>query len=239
MLMRSSMNAATARFAAEHRFYVSAAIGIVIIVLAGFSVDVGLLRDMSSLSALVRLHGAVMLGWIALFVTQTVLVARHRIDWHRRLGVFGAALAAVIVIADVATVVNAVRLGGDHLPPGMPLPLFVAFALFDLLTFAILVSSAVALRGRSDWHKRLMLLATLMVLDAALARFIGAYTSWDLDAGIARDLLVVVCVAIDTLRYGRLHPAFLSGGLLVFVADPFAHWIVTLPAWASFCTWLG
>jgi hypothetical protein len=232
------MNTVATRLIAERRFYVGAALGVVVVVLAGFSIDVDLLRDMSGLSALVRLHGVVMLGWIALFLTQTVLVARRRVDLHRRLGIFGAALAAVIVIADTATAVVAFRLGGRHLPPGMPAPLFLALALFDLLTFAILVSGAIALRRRSDWHKRLILLGVIMVLDAALARFISVYTSWGLDAAIARDGLVLICVAIDTLRYRRLHPAFALGGLLVFVTDPLAHWAASLPIWAHLCAWL-
>lgn len=233
------MNTATARLAAERRFYVAAALGIVVVVLAGFSIDLDLLRDMSGLSALVRIHGLVMFAWIALFVTQTVLVARHRVDWHRRLGIFGAALAAAVVITDTATVITAMRLGGKHLPPGIPVPLFVAFGFFDLLTFAILVSGAVVLRGRSAWHKRLMLLATILVLDAALARFISAYTSWRLDPSIARDALILLCAAVDTWRYRRLHPAFIAGGLLVFVTDPFAQWVAALPVWARFCAWLG
>ena len=233
------MSTAIARPAAERRFYVGAAIGIVVVVLAGFSIDIDLLRDMSSLSMLVRVHGLVMFGWIVLFVTQTVLVARHRVDWHRRLGIFGAALAAAIVIADTATVVNAARLGGNHLPPGIPVPLFVAFSFFDLFTFAILVGGAVVLRARSAWHKRLMLLATILVLDAALARFITAYTSWDIDVSTARDLLILACVVIDTWRYRRLHPAFVVGGLLTFVTDPFAHWVAALPMWARVCAWLS
>lgn len=232
------MNTVAERFAGERRFYLAAAIGIVVIVLAGFSIDLDLLRDMSSLSALVRMHGAVMLGWIALFVAQTVLVARRRLNWHRTLGVFGALLAALIVVADTATVVVAMRLGGKHVPPGMPVPLFAALALFDLLSFAILVGGAIVLRGRSDWHKRLMLLATILVLDAALARFISAYTSWGVDAAIVRNALVLVCVAIDTLRYRRLHPAFLWGGLLLFVTDPVAHWVTPTAVWAHFCAWL-
>lgn len=232
------MNTVAARLA-ERRFYVSAAISIAVIVLAGFSVDLDLLRDMSGLSALVRLHGVVMFAWIALFVAQTMLVARQRVQWHRRLGILGAALAAAVVIADTATVITAARLGGEHLPPGMPVPLFVAFGIFGLLTFAILVSGAVMLRGRSAWHKRLMLLATLMVLDAALARFINAYTTWRLDPSIARDALILLCVAIDTWRYRRLHPAFVAGGLLAFVTDPFAHWVAATPVWARFCAWLS
>ena len=233
------MNTVAARLAAERRFYLAAAVGIVVIVLAGFSIDIDLLRDMSGLSMLVRLHGAVMLGWIALFVTQTVLVARHRVDWHRRLGIFGAALAAVIVIADTATAIAAVRLGGKHLPPGMPVPVFVALALFNLLAFAVLVSSAILLRRNGAWHKRLMLLAALLLLDAALARFISAYTSWGVDPALARDLLVVLCIAIDTLRHRRLHPAFVAGALVAFASDPLAHWVAAMPQWARFCAWLG
>ncbi|MDE2136594.1 MAG: hypothetical protein KGJ68_04105 [Gammaproteobacteria bacterium] len=230
---------AAVRLAAERRFYVGAALGVVVVVLAGFSVDLDLLHDLGSLSVLVRVHGGVMFAWVALFVTQTLLVARRRIAWHRRVGVLGAALAAAVVVTDSATVLAAMRLGGRHLPPGIPVPLFAAFSFFDLLSFAILVSSAIALRRRSAWHKRLMLLATILVLDAALARFINVYTSWDLDPSIARDALILVCVAIDTWRYRRVHPAFIAGGVLVFVTDPVAQWVATLPTWARLCAWLG
>lgn len=233
------MNTVVARPTAERRFYVSVAIGVIIVVLAGFSVDLDLLHDMSPLSALVRVHGAAMLGWVALFVTQTVLVARRHVEWHRRLGIFGAALAGVVVIAGGATVVVAARLGGEHVPPGMPTPLFMARSAALLLDFAILVGAALALRRQSAWHKRLMLLAALVVFDAALARFISAYTHWGLDPAIARDALVLLCVAIDTLRYRRLHGAFVAGGLLVFVADPIARWAAATPAWEHFCAWLS
>ncbi|HUA26093.1 MAG TPA: hypothetical protein VMA54_18330 [Steroidobacteraceae bacterium] len=232
------MNTIVSRLPAERRFYVSAAVGITVVVLAGFSVDVDLLHSMSRLTTLVRLHGAVMLAWIALFVTQTVLIARWRVDWHRRLGIFGAALAAAVLITGSATSIVASRLGGEHLPSGMPPQLFLARSLFLLLAFAILVSSAIALRGESGWHKRLMLLATIVLLDAALARFINVYTNWDLDPAIARDLFVILCVAIDTWRYRRLHPAFLAGALLLFVMDPLATWVAASSTWVRFCTWL-
>jgi hypothetical protein len=233
------MNTVVTPSVAERRFYVLAALGITAIVLAGFSVDLDLLRDMSGLSTLVRLHGLVMLGWVALFVTQTVLVARRRVDLHRRLGVFGAALAVVIVIADTATVVVAFRLGGKHLTPGMPAPLFLAISLFDLLSFAVLVGSAIVLRRQSPWHKRLMLLAAILLLDAALARFISVYTPWSVDPVLVRNVLVLLCVAIDSLRYRRLHPAFVLGALLVFVTDPLAHWAASTASWARFCAWLA
>jgi hypothetical protein len=74
------MNTVAGHFPAERCFYVAAAVGIVVVVLAGFSIDAGLLRDMSELSTLVRLHGAVMLGWIALFVTQTAFLGMDSAD---------------------------------------------------------------------------------------------------------------------------------------------------------------
>lgn len=158
------MNTVAARFSAERRFYVGAAVGIVVVLLAGFSVDLDLLRDMSPLSALVRVHGAVMLGWVALFVTQTGLIARRHVGWHRRLGILGACLAGVVVIAGSATAVVAARLGGDHLPPGIATPVFIARSASLLLAFAILVGSALVVRRQSAWHKRFMLLATLQSL---------------------------------------------------------------------------
>ncbi|MGH7592617.1 MAG: hypothetical protein ACRELE_01995 [Gemmatimonadales bacterium] len=87
----------------ERRYYVAAAIVVVIVVLAGFSIDVPLLSHPDRVSVLVRAHGLIMLTWIALFFTQALLVARHRVDLHMRLGIAGAVLAVVVVVADTAT----------------------------------------------------------------------------------------------------------------------------------------
>ena len=234
------MNTCVARLPGEHRYYVAAAIGIIIVVLAGFSVDFDLLPHLGSLSVLVRVHGVIMLTWIALFFTQALLVARHRVNLHMRLGVFGAVLAVAVVLADTATLVVAARLGGDHMPPHMPAPLFLAFGLFNLFTFAVLVCAALILRKRrSDWHKRLMLLAALLLLDAALARFINVYTHWTVDSSTVRDLFVLACIAVDTFRHRRLHPAFVIGGLLVFANDYVATWAAGTEAWTQFAASLG
>lgn len=232
------MNIRIARFTGEHDFYVAAAIGVIIVVLAGFSIDADLLSNPSRVSVLVQLHGVVMLTWIALFFTQTVLVARHRVDLHMKLGIFGAALATTVVVLDTAVLIVACRLGVGHMPQGITAGLFLAFGLFNLTTFAILVCSAILLRGRSDWHKRLMLLAVILLLDAALARFIGVYTSWHIDSSTLRNLLMLGCVAVDTFRYRRLHPAFVIGGLLVAGNDYLATWVAGTSAWSLFTAWL-
>src|SRR6202012_2045889 len=55
------------------------------------------------LSALLHFHGAVMSGWVVLLFVQTSLIAAHRVDWHRRLGVFGTVWAALVVIVGSVT----------------------------------------------------------------------------------------------------------------------------------------
>jgi hypothetical protein len=233
------MNARIAPFPAEHRYYIAAAVGVIVVVLAGFSIDVPLLSHLGSLSVLVRAHGLIMLTWVALFFVQALLVSRHRVDLHMRLGIFGAALAVAVVVTDTATVITASRLGGDHMPPHMPAPLFLALGMFNLFTFAVLVGAALILRNRrSDWHKRLMLLAVLLLLDAALARFINVYTPWKVDASTVRNLFVLTCVAVDAFHHRRLHPAFVTGGLLVIANDYVAIWATGTEAWAQFTAWV-
>jgi hypothetical protein len=216
------VNSLAARTPGERRYYLIVAVGIIVVVLAGFSIDFDLLFDMSSLSFLVRAHGLVMFAWIVVFFAQVFLVARHRVDLHRRLGIFGAVLALLLVIIGTFTSIVASRLGGNHLPPGMSAIPFLSSSLFLLLTFTALAGTGLAMRRRPGVHKRLMLLATMPLLDAA----------W------VRNLLVLACIVVDTVRYRRLHPAFVAGGLLLLAYD-FTHaWLAGTTAWLHFAKWV-
>ena len=234
----NQVNTLVALLRGERRYYLIAAVGIIAIVLAGFSIDFDLLFDMSSLSFLVRAHDLVMFAWVGVFFTQVFLVARHRVDLHRRLGIFGAALALLIVITGAYTSIVAARLGGNHLPPGMPAIPFLSSSFLLLLTFTVLAGTGLAMRRRSDVHKRLMLLATLPLLDAALLRFISVYTHWSIHASTTRNLMVLACIVVDTVRYRRLHPAFVAGGLLILASDFTQVWLAGTMVWINFSNWL-
>jgi hypothetical protein len=226
------------RLPGERRYYLIAAVGIIVVVLAGFSIDFDLLLDMSSLSFLVRAHGLVMFAWVGLFFAQVFLVARHRVDLHRRLGIFGVALALLLVIIGTCTSIVAARLGGNHLPPGIPAIPFLSGSLLVLFAFTVLAGTGLAMRRRPDVHKRLMLLATLLLLDAALVRFISVYTHSSIDASTVRNLMVLACIVVDTVRYRRLHPAFVAGGLLLLAYDFMQVWLAGTTAWLHFAKWL-
>jgi hypothetical protein len=67
------------------------------------------------LPALLHVHGVIMSAWCVLFFVQTYLVATHRVRVHRRLGIFGAVLAFLVVaVGTYATVAATARELREH-----------------------------------------------------------------------------------------------------------------------------
>jgi hypothetical protein len=84
--------------------------------------------------------------------------------------------------------------------------------LFAMLIFLAFVAAAVALRKKPDWHKRLMLLATIAILWPAWFRF-RHFMPWVpqpeiLPAVILADSLVVIAMLRDKLQFGQVQPAY-------------------------------
>ena len=160
------------------------------------------------LGGMVHLHGALMTAWLLLFFIQATLIRAERVQMHRRLGLTGALLAAAVVAAGTFVAISAAARGVA--PPGLPPLVFLAIPLVDMFLFAFFVSAALSMRRHGDWHKRLMLLATLSILVAAISRipleFIeqgGPLVFFGLT-----DLVITAFVACDTAVNRRLHPAF-------------------------------
>ena len=120
---------------------------------------------------LVHLHGALFTGWVLLFIAQTALVASHRLAVHRRLGVAGAMLAAAMILVGTFTAVATAKRGGA--PVGVDPLAFLAIPIFDMVLFATFVTAALVLRRNKEMHKRLMLLAYISIIVAAVARLPG------------------------------------------------------------------
>jgi hypothetical protein len=190
------------------------------------------------LTPLLIAHGVIFTSWIVLFVAQTVLVATHRTSIHRRLGWAGAALAALMVI--VGAVTGIVRTRVADTPATLPQLASLTVPLGDIFVFGCLVAAAVYYRQRVDYHKRLMLIATLAVLPAAFARWPFAFTHRQdllVSFGLA-DLAVVLVILYDVMTRGRPHVATILGGLLLVVSHPLRMIIGVTQPWLSFATWL-
>jgi hypothetical protein len=82
-------------------------VAVVITVFAGFAPTYYLrpYYTTASLMPLLHLHGLVFTSWLVLFVTQTTLVAAHRTDIHRRLGIVGGVIALLMILVGFTTAV--------------------------------------------------------------------------------------------------------------------------------------
>src|SRR5437016_2217866 len=196
----------------DRRMYIWFAVFMPIIVLFGFARSYylkGFFGFPALTSLLVQLHGIVVTSWVVLFVTQVTLVATGRAGTLQRLGVSGAVLAILIVIVGVLTGIAGAARGST---PGPPALQFLAVPVFDMLVFAILVGTALYVRRRRlDIHKRLMLLAAVNLLTPAIARIPLHFiqTGGPLVFFGLTDLCLLACVAYDSVKNRRLHPAFL------------------------------
>ncbi|HVF66875.1 MAG TPA: hypothetical protein VM914_04380 [Pyrinomonadaceae bacterium] len=225
----------------ERLFYTGMAAAFVLTVFAGFARTYYLRPyfDSKPLVTILHLHGLLFTSWIVLFVVQTALVAKRRTDVHRRLGVAGALLAALMVLVGVTTAL--VRAKAADVGPGGISPLaFLTVPLGDMLVFAILVGAGVYFRGRPDAHKRLMLLSTIAILPAAVARlplnFIqqgGPPAFFGLS-----DLFIIPCLLYDLFARGRFHRATVAGGLLIVVSQALRGPVGNTSAWLAFAAWL-
>ena len=238
---------ASPRSAGRHDrlFYGGIAIAAAVTTLAGFAptyylrfLDGGPRATMSGgpFSTLVHAHGALFTAWVLLFITQTALISSRRVAVHRKLGVFGAILAALMVVAGVLAGIELARRGAA--PPGIDPLSFLAIPLGDMVMFAGFVTTALLWRRDKESHKRLMLLAYASILAAPAARLPGILPLGPLAFyGIA--LLVVVAGAIyDHVSRGRIHNVYRWGGGLLLLSVPGRLAISGTSAWHAVARFL-
>lgn len=117
---------------------------------------------------MVEIHGAIFTSWVLLLVVQTSLTRAGRVDLHRKLGVAGMVLAFLLVLAGVGVISESIA---RHFRPGDPRISPAAAQALWLAGFAVLVLFAYVQRRNPRAHKRLMLMATIILLPAPLTRW--------------------------------------------------------------------
>jgi len=168
------------------------------------------------------LHGLLFSGWFALFFIQTRLIASHRFDLHRRLGMLGAGLAGLAIPVAIGVAIRAGRrvYETQSKPFSFEAPR-LALDFGACVAFTIFIGLALYLRRRSDVHKRLMLLGSSSILLPALGRIPGLFSIGGLWGLVAfAELVPLTFIFYDTVRCRRLHPAFACGGLGIVLSWP-------------------
>jgi len=185
------------------------------------------------------IHGMVFTAWMVLLIIQTSLVWTGRLALHRRLGVFGCGLAIVIVVLGIIGLLVAAHRPGGFIGVALPPLQFLALPIFDPMLFGVFVGLAYTWRRHPQSHKRLILLATVNLLEAAIVRipldFIG--DGAPLMARWLSDIFILALVAWDLGSIGRVHPATLWGGVVIIGSQPLRLLIMDTQPWLAFAHW--
>jgi hypothetical protein len=185
-------------------------------------------------SLIIHVHGAAFSCWILLLVAQTSLISLGRVEIHRRLGIAGFVLAVLMVVLGVMAATDLlVREGG---PPGTDAKFFYIVPLSGMMIFAPLIFFAFRARTNAPAHKRLILIATMALVVAAIARFPIVQS---LSAAFRFSyIFLILLVAYDLWSTRRINRATLwAGAFLIFVeqmTQPLGH----TAAWHAFAGWV-
>jgi hypothetical protein len=222
---------------ADRRLFLAAAIGFVALVLIGYARSYYLISFFDAkpiANYLVHAHAIVMSVWVLYFGLQTFLVRTRNIKLHMTLGMFGVALAGLVVVVGMATAVDS-HIVRKNTAPGIDPYGFFALALIDMVNFVVLFGAAIILRKRAAAHKSLMFLTVINFLPAAVVRIpllppqlaiIQAY-------GIP-DILAIAAFAFYTWKQRKFNWAFAIGLVFVLVTQPLRIMLLFSERWIEF-----
>lgn len=230
----------TAARTRDRRFYVGFAVFAAAVVFAGFERTYYLKNVFRTprLPLLLHVHGILFTLWLLLFLVQPLLVTFKRIELHRRLGFAGGLLAIGMTTVIVLTSIEVTKPGFRAGPPA-PLK-FLSLPLINILVFAILVALGFWFRTRPETHKRLMLLATISLLPAAISRLPLAFIQSHGALGFfgPADLVLLACIAYDAITRRKVYPAYIWGGILLIASQPACVYVGETRWFQFFAQWL-
>lgn len=188
---------------------------------------------------ILHVHAVVMGSWLLLFLAQTTLMATGRSARHKRLGLLAVVLAPAVAVAMVGVVKSSWSLNAS-LPPDLMSPgesrriNFMSNVLLEqvrmAILFAVFVSWAFLSRRRDpETHKRMMVLATVMPLPAAIDRIAwlpGTMAQGAVFMPLYTLLWLLPVLIYDFVRRGRVHRAYVIGIALnlPFVIASYVLW---------------
>jgi len=198
--------------AGDERFFLHAAIAMTLIIVAGFSTQLVVGRSTFYSPPLVHAHAIIFMGWVTIYLLQNVFVATGRMTLHRRLGWVAAGWMLPMIVLGFGVTLAMVRRGQV---PFFFQPLhFLVFDPISVLTFAALTGSAILLRERTEWHRRLHLCGMAMLMGPGFGRLLPMplLAPWAWEASFAAGLIFPAAgIVADLRRSGRVHPAWRWG----------------------------
>jgi len=208
--------ARTPVFVRHRAFFASMSVLLIGCVFLGFA-PTYYLRPASAgpIPAYLQVHGAAMTTWFLLLLAQSVLIAAGRRAIHRKIGVAGAVIAAIILVLNPVVVVRSVANG---LAGGNPIQLVSLIFIADLLLmamFAVMAGLAIHWRRYPETHSRLLLLASIAVSSPGLGRLALSTFGTPIPGVLGQIALALLVVGHDLKMSRRVHPASAWGAAAI------------------------
>jgi hypothetical protein len=186
-------------------------------------------------------HVLLFYAWTIYFMVQTWLVSSGRQVAHRDWGILGAALCTAMVFSVMSIVVAQL----NQSPPILEGPGSASFAwvqVFGMGYFLSCVAVALGNTRRPEVHKRLMLLATLSLLDAPIARLGVLFLPTDRPPSSLLEAqwfsfvvlgLMLIPMVYDLRTRGRVSRVYLVGVPVYLVEHLTWPLVWSTPAWLA------
>lgn len=184
--------------------------------------------------AIIHIHGFFAFSWIALFLIQSYLIKSRKTKVHMRIGFAGMFIALGVFLTIIPAGLFQVEKGlakgqGDSAVSN------IIGVVTSALMFLSFVAAGFVYRKKPKIHKRLMLLATIVLLWPAWFRFRHYFPSvprpdiWF--AVVLADSLIIISWIADKRAQGKIHPVLFYGGLFVIAEHIFEVLMFDSPAW--------
>ncbi len=215
----------------SRRFYIGLGLFMVAMVAAGFSPYFGqVLSGTVDKDFIVHLHATVYVGWIALFITQASLAATGRLALHQKLGkaaiYYGVFIFIVGLVASVHQLADGIAAGEVERAQR-----FFLVPLVDMVLFPAFFGAAIAYRKTPEIHKRLMLVATVTLMNAPAGRLdMEAFMAMSPSYLVVWLSPVIIAMVYDYWKQRRVHPVYFIGAA-VLVISAFRMRVLQADAW--------
>ena len=202
-------------------FYLVMSLVLAAIVILGFSrtVNIFLFHASPPRPLLLWIHGAAFSTWIVFFIAQSALVRTRKVSVHRALGWFGAGLAALMVVLGIAVAVVMTRFDTVVLQQ-KGVEAFLSIPFLDMLLFGSCIAMAIYWRTKPEYHRRLVFIASCLLMDAAIGRFEFIFNHSLFYAAL--DCLILLGVVRDWVVDKRVHKVYLYALPVLIVVQSLA-----------------
>jgi hypothetical protein len=188
-------------------------------------------------SVLVHIHGAAFTLWMVLLVVQIGLISTKHLKWHKQLGLAGFGLSVAMVVLGLLAATAAMRRGSA--PQGLDAKVFYAVPMTGIVTFAVMIYLAYRMRFQPAAHKRMILIATIGITDAAVGRWPVAILQArpQLQNLVMLGFLLLV-VGYDLVSLHRVHKVTIWASIVLMIVLVGGIPFGMTPLWQSFANFM-